>query len=117
MNLTAKSSIQDAIEVVAGALEKARIRAVLVGGACAAIYSGGAYQSEDLDLILRSAPTQRQLDEAMAVAGFERRSSQYFHAKSDFFVEFPRGPLSIGRDLGMQALEGYTELKNIYVAE
>lgn len=101
MRLTAKSTIRDAIEAVSGALEKAGIRAVLVGGACATIYSGGIYQSEDLDLILSSAPTQRELDDAMASVGFARRDAQYFHEKTDVFVEFPRGPLAIGQDLGV----------------
>ncbi len=101
MKLTAKSTIRDAIEAVSRALDRAGIRAVLVGGACATIYSGGIYQSEDLDLILSSAPTQRELDDAMAAVGFARRDAQYFHEKSDFFVEFPRGPLAIGQDLGV----------------
>lgn len=101
MKLTAKSTIRDAIEAVSGALERAGIRAVLVGGACATIYSGGIYQSEDLDLVLSSGPTQRELDDAMAAVGFARRDAQYFHEKSDVFVEFPRGPLAIGQDLGV----------------
>jgi hypothetical protein len=99
VKLTAKSTIRDAIAAVSTALEKAGIKAVLVGGACATVYSGETYQSEDLDLILKSAPTQRQLDSAMAAAGFKRREAQYFHQESDFFVEFPRGPLAIGQDL------------------
>lgn len=99
MKLTAKSTIRDAIVTVSGALDSAGIRAVLVGGACATIYSGGTYQSEDVDLILSSAPTQRELDDAMAAVGFARRNAQYFHDQSDVFVEFPRGPLAIGQDL------------------
>ncbi len=60
--------------------------------------------SEDLDLIIQSAPGQRQLDDAMASIGFSRRESQYFHKKTDFFVEFPRGPLSIGRDVRIEPI-------------
>jgi len=93
------STLKDVIEVVSSTLEKAGITATLVGGACATIYSGGTYTSEDLDLIIQSAPGRRALDEAMASIGFTRRDAQYFHAKSDFFVEFPRGPLAIGQDL------------------
>ncbi|HEX9286531.1 MAG TPA: hypothetical protein VF999_04610 [Thermoanaerobaculia bacterium] len=37
------------------ALEKAGIRAVLTGGACAALHTAGGYQSEDVDFILQSA--------------------------------------------------------------
>jgi hypothetical protein len=97
--LTSRSSLEDVVEAVASGLEKAGIRAVLIGGACAAIYSGGGYTSEDLDWIIQSEPSQKQLDAALAAIGFSRRASQYFHERSDYFVEFPRGPLTIGRDV------------------
>jgi hypothetical protein len=60
--------------------------------------------SEDLDLIIQSAATQRQLDDAMAGIGFTRRAAQYFHDKTDFFVEFPRGPLTIGHDVRIEPI-------------
>lgn len=101
MRLTNTSTLRDAIQVVAGALNKAGIRAVLVGGACATVYSGWSYQSEDVDLILRSTPTQKELDSALASVGFTRREAQYFHRETEFFVEFPRGPLAIGQDLSI----------------
>ena len=99
MKITARSTLREVIEVVSSTLEKAGITAVLVGGACATVYSGGIYTSEDLDLIIQSTPGQPALDEAMAGIGFTRKQAQYFHAKSDFFVEFPRGPLAIGQDV------------------
>ena len=99
MKIMARSKIHEVIEVVSSALEESGITAVLVGGACATVYSGGAYTSEDLDLIIQSTPGQPALDEAMASIGFSRKQAQYFHAKSDFFVEFPRGPLAIGQDV------------------
>jgi hypothetical protein len=104
VTLTARSSLEHVVEAVASALDKAGIRAVLVGGACAAIYSDGVYMSEDLDLIIQSAATQRQLDDAMAGIGFTRRAAQYFHDKTDFFVEFPRGPLTIGHDVRIEPI-------------
>lgn len=63
------------------------------------IHSGGDYESEDLDYIIQAAPTQKTLDDAMAGIGFRRKVDQYFHPRSDFFIEFPRGPLSIGADI------------------
>ena len=99
MSLTAPASLEEVAAAVAGALETAKIRAVLTGGGCATIYSGGAYQSEDLDWIIQSAPTQRKLDDAMGSIGFKRKVDHYVHPKTHFFVEFPRGPLAIGRDL------------------
>lgn len=87
------------------ALARAGLRAVLTGGGCATIYSGGEYQSDDLDLILQSTPTQKSLDRAMALAGFQREVDRYTHPKSRFFVEFVRGPLSIGRDVQITPVE------------
>ncbi len=105
MKITARSSLRHVAAVVAKTLSAAGIRAVLTGGACATIYSGGEYQSEDLDLILQSSPTQKALDLAMAKAGFARHGDSYDHPDTRFFVEFPRGPLSIGSDLSVRPAE------------
>lgn len=87
---------------MAGALRKVGIRAVLTGGACAAIHTAGGYSSEDVDFILQSTPSALRLDNAMASIGFLRRNDQYFHPRTKFFVEFPPGPLGIGRDLAVK---------------
>ena len=90
--------------MVAEALGTAGIRAVLTGGACATIHTRGEYQSEDLDFVIQSAPSQAKLDEAMASIGFERSDDRYLHKKTRFFVEFPAGPLGIGRDLAIKPI-------------
>ncbi len=105
MKITARSSLRQVAAIVAKALSSADIRAVLTGGACATIYSEGEYQSEDLDLILQSSPTQKTLDQAMKRAGFIRHGDCYDHPNTQFFVEFPRGPLSIGADLSVNPAE------------
>jgi hypothetical protein len=102
LKISAKSNLQTVALAVAEALEKAGIHAVLTGGACAAIHTAGGYQSEDVDFILQSASSQRWLDHAMAGLGFCRRRDQYFHPQTRFFVEFPSGPLGIGRDLAVK---------------
>lgn len=109
MKITAQSSLERVAAVLAGALRGAGIRAVLTGGACATIYSAGGYQSEDLDLVLQSSPTQRALDAAMAEAGFVRNGSYYEHPRTSFFVEFPRGPLAIGTDTSITPVEMQVE--------
>lgn len=90
---------------VAAALDRAGIRAVLTGGAAAVIYTGGEYQSEDLDFILESSPAQARLDAVLAEVGFSRKYDHYVHRTSRFFIEFPRGPLSIGRDIRIRPVE------------
>lgn len=66
------------------------------------IHSGGEYQSEDLDLIVQSVSTRKDLDRAMATVGFVREGDRYVHPKSPFFAEFPPGPLSIGEDVRIE---------------
>jgi hypothetical protein len=90
---------------IAEALRDAGIRAVLTGGGCATIYTAGEYQSEDLDFILQAAPSQEDLDRAMATVGYRRKADQYFHPRSHFFVEFPSPPLGIGRDIQIKPIE------------
>jgi len=96
MKLARSSSLADVAAVVAGALAEAGTRAVLTGGACATLYTGGEYQSSDLDFVLQNAATRQQLDAAMKAVGFLRRTDRYEHPEAPFFVEFPPGPLGIG---------------------
>jgi hypothetical protein len=41
----------------------------------------------------------------MAGIGFVRQGDSYHHPDTRFFVEFPRGPLSIGSDLSVEPAE------------
>jgi len=102
--LGSRSTLSDVARVVGGALRDAEIEATLVGGACATLYSRGEYQSLDLDFILEVGATRKHLDGAMAAAGFRRAGDRYVHPRARFFVEFPRGPLSIGRDTAVRAV-------------
>ena len=102
MSLSATSTLSTVAAVVAKALQRSGIRAVLTGGACASLHSGGAYQSSDLDFVLQSAVTTRDLDAAMKSIGFRRVGTHYEHPRTAFFVEFPAGPLGIGADLDVR---------------
>ena len=98
MRLTAGSPLADVAVAVGDALRRAGIRAVLTGGACASLYSGGVYQSLDADFVLAESTDVEDLDRALATLGFRRRRDRYVHATVSFFVEFPSGPLGIGED-------------------
>lgn len=82
---------------VAWHLEDAGIRSVLVGGAVVAIYSEGAYQSGDLDLIPDDFE-RRRIAAVLGKLGFLPGKSRHFkHPLCDHLVvEFPQGPVSIG---------------------
>ncbi len=71
---------------------------MLTGGACASFYTAGAYTSNDADFVLSGAVTREALDLAMGTVGFKRVRDHYRHPAARFIVEFPSGPLAIGRD-------------------
>lgn len=87
---------------VGDALRRAGIRAVLTGGACAALYSNGAYHSLDADFVIVGEVSTKSLDDAMATIGFRRRTGRYVHSRVRYFVEFPAGPLGIGEDFAIR---------------
>lgn len=102
MPITKRSTIRDVAAAVGSALRAAGFDAILTGGACAAVYSAGACVSHDLDFIIRSGGTRSELDATLAVVGFARVRDRYVHPATPFFVEFPRGPLSIGDDTNIR---------------
>ena len=113
MTITRRSGIADVAASVATALARSGVHAVLTGGACATLYSEGAYQSHDLDFIVPDTSTRKTVDQAMASIGFIRDGDRYVNRQTTFFVEFPRGPLAIGEDLDIRPIRlklpgGYT---------
>jgi hypothetical protein len=70
--------------------------AVLSGGAVVSIYSDNQYESSDLDFI--SQHSLESLEPTMRRLGFRRTPGRYFdHPDTDYFVEFPPGPVQIGK--------------------
>jgi len=98
VTLSRRSTLADVAVAVGDALRRAGIRAVLTGGACANLYSGGALQSLDADFVLGEGVALEDLDQALAALGFARRTGRYIHRDVPFFLEFPSGPLGIGED-------------------
>ena len=66
------------------------------GGGCVAIWSEGAYVSKDLDFIEEGPIPRRQVAAALAAIGFTEQQRYFVHPETDFFVEFPTGPLTVG---------------------
>jgi hypothetical protein len=71
---------------------------ILAGGAAVAIYSNNQYVSKDLDLINIYGINRRKIRDAMKEIGFYEKGRYFKHADSQFFVEFPPGPLAIGEE-------------------
>ena len=90
---------------VGDALRRAGVNATLTGGSCATVHTRGAYLSQDIDFVLRSAISSGGLDRAMDALGFRRDGTRYVHSRSPFFVEFLPGPLAVGGDTTVQPVE------------
>jgi hypothetical protein len=82
--------------LVCQTLRDAGITVTLTGGACVAIWSGGAYLSHDLDFIEEGPVTRRRLREALTPLGFRPKGRHFVHSETTFFIEFPTGPLMVG---------------------
>jgi hypothetical protein len=81
---------------VASHLRNKGIDVVLSGGACVSIYSGNRYVSMDLDLINTRFAKRRRIRDAMREIGFSEEGRYFKHPDTEFFIEFPGGPLSVG---------------------
>lgn len=74
------------------------IDVVLSGGAVVAFYTSGKYVSLDIDLVNRYISKRSLISNHMENLGFKEVGRQFFHPETEFYVEFPPGPLSIGED-------------------
>ena len=74
------------------------IDVVLSGGAVVAYYTNGKYVSADLDLVNRYFAKRSLIISAMEELGFKEAGRHFEHADSEYFVEFPPGPLAIGEE-------------------
>jgi hypothetical protein len=79
-------------------LKSHEIPCVLSGGACVTIYSRNAYPSYDLDFIEQVYTTRNQLRQVLGELGFIEKNRYFVHNETDFFIEFPSGPLSVGSE-------------------
>jgi hypothetical protein len=74
------------------------IDVVLSGGSCVTIYSEGKYVSGDLDMIEIRFATRREIQDAMTEIDFHERDRFFQHADTELLVEFPPGPLAVGKE-------------------
>lgn len=83
---------------VASHLHKKGINVVLSGGACVSIYSHGKYVSRDLDFVNTGLVRRNRIRKAMEEIGFAEDRRYFEHPATDYLVEFPAGPLSVGEE-------------------
>lgn len=81
---------------VQDSLEEEGIRVVLSGGSAVSFYSSDKYVSKDLDLINTHFAKRSKIKSVMEKLGFQEQGRYFVNSETQFFVEFPDGPLSVG---------------------
>lgn len=79
-------------------LQRQDIHVVLSGGSAVSFYSSNKYVSNDLDLIKTSYVKRSRIKLAMETLGFLEKGRYFINPETEFFVEFPDGPLSVGEE-------------------
>ncbi|HEX7046292.1 MAG TPA: hypothetical protein VF275_01795 [Gammaproteobacteria bacterium] len=77
-------------------LTDAGIVVTLTGGGCVAVWSNGEYESKDLDFVEQGTVPRREIRAVLKDAGFNEDGRYFIHTETDFFIEFPAGPLAVG---------------------
>ncbi len=95
----AGSSLIDGAFVVCTALDAAGFAAILCGGSAATYYAPDAYMSADNDFVMTVDIPRREISAILAPLGFRENGRIYIHDAVVWTVDFPRGPLAIGRDV------------------
>jgi len=81
---------------IQSALEEQKIHVVLSGGAAVSFYSDNAYVSYDLDLVNLFSVERKRIKQVMESLGFVEEGRYFTYTGTDFFIEFPPGPLTVG---------------------
>lgn len=79
-------------------LQSQDIRVVLSGGSAVSFYSSNKYVSNDLDLINTNFVKRSRIKIAMEKIGFQEKGRYFVNPETQFFVEFPDGPLAVGEE-------------------
>lgn len=106
--MSARQAIEDALRVddeterlleVAAVVEEALgeigVHPVVVGGLAVAYWTGGAYLTGDIDVVMPSTP---EVDARMAELGFERRGRFWVLPEAGLFFEAPGSALAPGEE-------------------
>jgi hypothetical protein len=99
VKVSRSSSLRDVAFVVCTALHEAGIEAVLTGGSAATVYAPQAYQSRDIDFVVTLQRRESNARDVLASLGYREVHDHYEHADNELVLEFPEGPLAVGREL------------------
>jgi hypothetical protein len=112
-----KMNLPELAQYTCRGLKQKGIGVTLSGGACVSIYTENAYQSADLDFIREMSDSFEKTSVVMETLGFARQGRRFTHPQSEFYVEFPAPPLTVGEERPKEIVEHmlHTSLGNIPV--
>lgn len=89
-------TLEELAATVSKKLEEHGIDSILVGGACASIYSHNRYQSYDLDYV--AYEDMKKVAKSLKELNFEKKGKYFSHQECEYFIEFVSPPVSIGEE-------------------
>jgi hypothetical protein len=98
MTTVREMNIGELAAFVCSHLDRYGIRVALSGGAVVSIYAVGNYVSMDLDFIDLLQTTRQKLKKVLKEIGFEEKRRYFVSEETEFFIEFPAGPLAVGNE-------------------
>lgn len=97
MKSIAQMSRAELAAYVQSHLRASGIESVLTGGSAVSIFSEETYVSMDLDFVITGYAKRSAIRDAMGDIGFQQSGRHFSHPETALLVEFPGGPLSVGR--------------------
>ncbi len=91
------TSLLELAAAVAEALRERGIDVVLSGGAAVSIHTHNAYESFDIDFVVKGI--SRSVAAAMRSLDFEREGRHWVHPRARYIVEFRPGPVAVGDEI------------------
>jgi len=79
-------------------LQREGVRVVLSGGSAVSFFSSEKYVSKDLDLVNVHFAKRSKIKAVMETIGFQEQGRYFVSPETQFLVEFPDGPLSVGEE-------------------
>ena len=98
MKLVKNMSLGELAAYICTYLEKNGIQCVLTGGTCVSLYTNNRYVSFDLDFIENIPSKRKDIVEVLAVIGFIEENRYFKNPETQYFIEFPAGPLAVGKE-------------------
>jgi hypothetical protein len=98
MKTVREMNIGELAAYVCSHLDRYGIHVALGGGAVVSIYASDNYVSMDLDFIDLLQTTRLKLKKVLKEIGFKEKNRYFVSEETEFFIEFPSGPLAVGNE-------------------